>query len=120
MTDEQAKWIRQHAHRPQHGRRLMQPRYMGQAECLHLATPECGQCREGHHASCTGTSWPRLEETWVLDSHGSSLYWDLPHLVWTAPRPCACTCHTGHTDPIAAPAPVLTMAGGWEQHALPI
>jgi len=225
MTDEQAAWIREHTHRPQHGRRLMQPRRMGQAECLHLATPECGQCRAGHHASCTGTSWSRLHETWILDSHGSDLYWssDTPHLVWTAPRPCACTCrtvdaqtepdasaavressparprrahnrsgishpdqvpvcacqwgptthclhgdhgrcsahtvltcethltyadgtcvldrggpvevwlagractwvcacscHTEHTDPSAAPAPVLTMAGGWEQPGLPI
>ncbi|MEU0492584.1 DUF6248 family natural product biosynthesis protein [Nocardiopsis sp. NPDC006139] len=105
MTAETAAWIREHAHRPQHGRRLMQPRLMGQAGCLHLATPQCSECRVGCHRSCTGTSWPRLAETWILDSHGSSLYWeDLPHLVWTPPRPCACACRTTPT-PDAAPSP---------------
>ncbi len=98
----------------------MQARRIGQNSCLHLATPECGQCRAGYHGTCMGVSWPRLEETWILDSHGSDLYWapGSHYRVWTPPRDCACTCRTAPRRATAPPPPPAEPA--WEQPALPL
>lgn len=126
MPMEDADRVMAEVHRPKLGRRAPQPFHMGQNRCLHLAAPECGQCRAGYHPSCTGTSWAPLHETWILNARGSSLYWadGTPHLVWTPPRPCACACRStpAQTAPAPAPEPVavpaLPMPGGWEQPAL--
>jgi hypothetical protein len=135
LTAEQAAWIRDTVHRPRTGRASLQPHYMGQTVCLHLATPECTLCRGGHHGSCTGTSWPRLDETEIRDSHGSSLFWAAGscYRVWTSPRDCACACRTvpapAPPEPRRAPAepplpvasaPAAPVMPGWEQPALPL
>ncbi|MEV2277740.1 hypothetical protein AB0I72_19350 [Nocardiopsis sp. NPDC049922] len=105
----EADQVIEQVHRPRLGRRTLQPNYMGQNSCLHLASPVCDGCSRSYHRGCSGWSWPRLHETWIRDSDGSDIYWreDTPHLVWNPPRRCACSCSAARP---AAPAATLPPA----------